>query len=69
MQKLSINVVLSECRTNGVSDYRGVGLMGCRTIGVTPYAIASKNEYWLTPLYKALKTKLYFDLVRKKNLV
>ena len=30
-------VGLIGCRTNGVSDYRGVGLMGCRTNGVSGY--------------------------------
>ena len=39
-------VRLSGCQTIGVSDYRGVRLSGCQTIGVSDYRGVRLSDYW-----------------------
>ena len=35
---------LSDCRTNGLSDYWAVRLSGCRIIGLTPHPTCTKSD-------------------------
>ena len=60
-------VGLLGCRTIGVSDYRGVGLLGCRTIGVTDYWGVRLSGMPLCHIY-VMDTSSHFSHLKPKTI-